>query len=230
MTVATKISPLKIKNCTNQNARVSYFYDKNFVKKDFQQEHTIQIPDNLAFFYVTITTFAFKKRGSLATQSFFVDARPFSQHKNATFRIGLHQEFCAGSRDKISMPITTDDGKPIIRMFSSTSCPHCTWAKQPFDDTMMEYADQVQAYHWELDIGDNTLTDIVESDTPKDEMMVYRRFNPSGTVPTFVFGCKYFRIGSGFERAPNGKAREAEEFREIIEKLLKETSMTESIG
>jgi parvulin-like peptidyl-prolyl isomerase/glutaredoxin len=118
--------------------------------------------------------------------------------------------------------ICTEDGKPVIRMFSSTGCPHCTWASDLFDDTMIEYADDVVAYHWNLDTGDNTLTDQVETFAPDSEIAVYRKFNPQGSVPTFVFGCRYFRIGTGFEGAANGKSREMEEYRKIIDSLLED--------
>ncbi len=121
-----------------------------------------------------------------------------------------------------SAEICTQDNKPVIRMFSSTGCPHCIWASNLFDDTMIEYGDEVVAYHWNLDTGDNTLTEEVETFTPDSEIAVYRRFNPGGSVPTFVFGCKYFRIGTGFEGAADAKSREMAEYRKIIENLLAE--------
>ncbi|MCK5615716.1 hypothetical protein KAR91_78360, partial [Candidatus Pacearchaeota archaeon] len=99
--------------------------------------------------------------------------------------------------------IETIDGKPVIRLFSTTWCPHCKWITETYESTVQEYVDrgEIVAYHWELDINDDTLTAEVEGSVPAGEMAVYREFNPRGSIPTFVFGNKYFRIGNGHERA-----------------------------
>ena len=114
-------------------------------------------------------------------------------------------------------------GKPVVRLFSTTTCGHCSWVGEPFDEVAKEYVDagKIVAYHWQLDTGDNTLTDEVETEVPESEIAVYQEFNPRGTIPTFVFGCKYYRIGSGYEREENGKELEKDEYRAIIEEFLK---------
>jgi hypothetical protein len=43
--------------------------------------------------------------------------------------------------------------------------------------------------------------------------------NPNGTIPTFIFGCKYYRIGAGYEAQKDLEA-EKREFRQIIDKLI----------
>ncbi|MEM2974672.1 MAG: thioredoxin family protein, partial [Candidatus Micrarchaeia archaeon] len=45
------------------------------------------------------------------------------------------------------------DGKPIIRMYSTTWCPHCRWIKNTFDRVMKEYMDanKIIAHHWEIE-------------------------------------------------------------------------------
>jgi thiol-disulfide isomerase/thioredoxin len=115
--------------------------------------------------------------------------------------------------------ICTEDGKPIVILFSTTWCPHCQWIKDTFDSTVKEYDDKIVAYHWQIDTGDNTLTSLIESDVPKVYMDLYKKYNPQGTVPTFVFGCQYKRIGNGYSRQ-NDLEAEAREFMIIIEKLL----------
>jgi len=117
--------------------------------------------------------------------------------------------------------VCTEDGKPIIRLFSTTRCPHCTWITETFDSTMKEYVSKgdIVAYHWELDTEDNTLTDFVEDFMPQTEKNVYREFNPMATVPTFIFGCKYYRVGTGYE-SDNDLAAEKREFVAVIEALL----------
>ncbi len=94
-----------------------------------------------------------------------------------------------------------EDGKPIIRLFSTTNCPNCNWIKETFDSAVKEYADNdlIVAKHWQLDSGDNTLTTDVETKIPKEEVELFKKYNPGSTVPTFVFGCKYYRIGNGYD-------------------------------
>jgi len=117
--------------------------------------------------------------------------------------------------------LCTIDGKPVIRMFSTTWCPHCIWAKDPFENAVKEYEGKIIAYHWEIDIGDNTLTETIETEIPEEETNLLKKYNPKGSIPTFVFGCKYLRIGTGHE-TENNKEAEKQEFIDIIEKLLQE--------
>jgi thioredoxin-related protein len=119
--------------------------------------------------------------------------------------------------------ICLEDGKPIVRIFSTTTCPHCTWIKSTVDKVLKEYQQQekIVAYHWELDIKEDALTEQQENSVPAEEMNVFSTFNPRYTVPTFIFGCRYMRIGNGYERQDNLKAEEAE-FRAVIELLIEE--------
>lgn len=121
-------------------------------------------------------------------------------------------------------PICKKDGKPIIRLFSTTWCPHCAWIKETFDKVATEYVKKgkIIAYHWDFDIGDDNLTSVKETGVPPEEEKVYQEFNPRGSIPTFIFGCRYYRIGNGYEREGEaGKIKEEKEFRELIEKLIK---------
>ena len=114
-----------------------------------------------------------------------------------------------------------DDGKPIIRLFTSSTCPHCQWIGDTFDNTVKEYIDngEITAYHWDLTSGDNLLTEEVE-EVPESEMEIFNDGN-QGYVPYFVFGCKYTRIGNGYEQQDDLDA-EANEFKAVIDKLLAE--------
>jgi thiol-disulfide isomerase/thioredoxin len=111
-------------------------------------------------------------------------------------------------------------GKPYVILFSTTWCPHCIWIKDTFDSLAKEnFANQVNIQHWELDTGDNTLTPEVETEVPNNMLDIYNKYNPKGSIPTFVFGGKYMRIGTGYERQDNLNA-EKEDFNLIIGKLL----------
>jgi thiol-disulfide isomerase/thioredoxin len=117
--------------------------------------------------------------------------------------------------------ICTQDGKPVIRLFSTTWCSHCNWIKDTYDSVVKEYAEdgKIIAYHWELDANDDTLTPEFEAQIPESEMEIYRQFNPRGSIPTFVFGCKYYRVGNGYEQQGD-LGLEEEEFRAVIENLI----------
>ena len=113
-------------------------------------------------------------------------------------------------------------GKPVIRLFSTTWCPHCEWIKDAYDQTVKEYMNhsEIVAYHWQFDTDEDTLrTEKVP--VPQSERDIFRRFNPGGTIPTFVFGGKYYRIGNGYEAKHDLEAEKAE-FRAVIDELIRE--------
>jgi thiol-disulfide isomerase/thioredoxin len=120
-------------------------------------------------------------------------------------------------------PVETVDGKPVIRLFSTTRCSHCQWIKETYDRVASEYVSQgkIVAYHWELDTGDNTLTPEIETEAPASEQAVFAKFNPRNSIPTFVFGSKYWRIGNGYEQEQSLELEE-QEFRAVIEQVIKE--------
>lgn len=119
--------------------------------------------------------------------------------------------------DKI---ITDSEGNPYVILFSTTWCSHCVWIKDTFDILAQEdFASKVNIQHWELDTGDNTITPEIETQVPKEILGIYEKYNPQGSIPTFVFGGKYFRVGNGYERQGDLNA-ELEDFRFVIGKLL----------
>ncbi len=121
--------------------------------------------------------------------------------------------------------ICTIDGKPVIRMYSTTTCPHCSWIKGTFDDMAREYVSQgkLAAMHWELDVRDDSLTLQKENSIPQEEIDLFLSNSNGGGVPTYVMGCRYSRLGNAHEGQGGLPAEEAE-FRALIEHLIKETS------
>jgi len=112
--------------------------------------------------------------------------------------------------------ICKEDGKVIVRLFSTTKNSASKWISQTFDNVVKEYKDDMIAYHWQLDTGDDILTDIKEEGIPKEEVEIFQLYNPKNTVPTYVFGCKYIRMGNAYQTLEEEKA----EFKRVIEKLL----------
>ena len=117
--------------------------------------------------------------------------------------------------------ICRENDKPVIRLYTSSWCEPCKWVKNSFDGVMRDYMKdgKIAAYHWDLDTGDNTLTEEIESGIPKGEMEIFKKYNQEATVPTYVFGCKYVRIGNFYEKNNNLDAEE-QEFIAVVEKLL----------
>lgn len=115
--------------------------------------------------------------------------------------------------------ICKKDGKPVIYLFSTTWCPHCEWIKDTFDSWAKDNAGKAVVYHWELDTNDNTLTSEVETEIPAEHNEIYEQFNPNGSIPTFVFGCRYGRVGNGYESQDDLDA-ERDSFDAVLQELI----------
>ena len=117
--------------------------------------------------------------------------------------------------------VCTIEGKPVVRLYSTTWCPHCNWVKETFDSVAKEYetAGKIVAYHWEIDTGDNTLTSEVENEVPASELTIFQTFNPRGSIPLFVVGCRYYRLGNAYEDT-NDLGGEEQEFRKIFDQII----------
>ncbi len=116
-------------------------------------------------------------------------------------------------------------GKPVIRMFCESDSPQCEWAGPTYDRVVKEYVDagKIVAYHWQLDINDDTLTEGIDG-IPESEFAVFYEINPRGFTPTYVFGGTYTRIGNGFERSGDLESEE-KEFRAVIEQVLEDAGL-----
>ena len=112
------------------------------------------------------------------------------------------------------------DKKPIIRLYATSWCPHCRWVKDTFKEVMKEYTDQdkIVAHLYEVDTNDDLLTPEKDS-IPQEELDIFKEFNKKESIPTYIMGCKYKRVGNAFE-AVNDLGAEAAEFRIIIDKLI----------
>ncbi|MEA3357223.1 MAG: thioredoxin family protein [Patescibacteria group bacterium] len=117
------------------------------------------------------------------------------------------------------LEVCKTDGKPEVYLFITSWCPHCTWISDTFDDWAKENADKITAYNWEVDTNDNSLTDEVETEIPEEHYAVYEKFNPQGSIPTFVFGCRYARVGNGYESEDN-LTKEVESFNKILDEII----------
>jgi len=93
--------------------------------------------------------------------------------------------------------ICMENGKPIVYFFGSTTCPHCKWEEPILKNVVAQFGDAI-SYHENID-------------SDKD-MDVFSKYS-TGSVPTLVIGCKYYRVGSG-ESA--GEESEAASLKTVI--------------
>ena len=77
--------------------------------------------------------------------------------------------------------VCQENGKPIVYFFGSESCPHCKW-ETPVIEAVTKIFGSAISYHENIDNG--------------KEMDVFNKYS-TGSIPTLVIGCKYYRVGSG---------------------------------
>jgi len=112
--------------------------------------------------------------------------------------------------EKLSDTPCLIDGKPIIRYFSTSWCPHCKYIDPIFNAVMQEYNGKIIARHYVVDL--NLPSDI--------EMAEFRKFSPNGNIPAFSFGCQYYKIGNSYSETKESIDAEKTEFRRVIDLLL----------
>lgn len=151
--------------------------------------------------------------GCINSQYETTDTSSIAPTSISTFNVISNAEIC------------TEDGKPIIRLYSTTVCPHCRWINSTFNGVMDEYmkSGKIVAHHWDVDMGNDQFTPSKESAVPQAEVDLFKSVNPRLSVPTYVFGCKYVRVGNAYE-TQDDLAAEAGEFKAVIEKLLQEVA------
>jgi hypothetical protein len=90
-----------------------------------------------------------------------------------------------------------DEGKPVIRLYTTSWCEICNESSEVFENSVKELAGKgkIKAYHWSLDTGDDLLTVKKEAGVPQEEVEIFKKYSPSSSVPTVVLGCKYKRVG-----------------------------------
>ncbi|HOS88299.1 MAG TPA: thioredoxin family protein [Candidatus Pacearchaeota archaeon] len=92
-----------------------------------------------------------------------------------------------GNFEKTNDQICQENGKPVIYFFGMTTCPHCKWEEPIIKSVVNSFGDAIV---YKEDI-------LSEGGTGFANDSIFKKYNPTGGVPTLVLGCKYFRIGSG---------------------------------
>ena len=137
------------------------------------------------------------------------------------FLFGCTQEGLTADFKDNGNQVCKIDGKPVVRFYGTTTCPHCNWVGPTYEKVVKEYVDanKIIAMHWQVDLGDDVLTTEFEGAFPSEEATIFKSGNEKGYVPKFDFGCKYQRIGNPYETEGNLEKEEAE-FRRVIELII----------
>ncbi|MCX6760635.1 MAG: hypothetical protein NTZ84_00805 [Candidatus Nealsonbacteria bacterium] len=77
--------------------------------------------------------------------------------------------------------VCKEDGKPIIYFFGSNTCPHCLWEHPILEKVLKNFEGQI-SFHNNMD--------------SQADLEIFSKYSDGG-IPTLVFGCKYYRLGSG---------------------------------
>ena len=118
---------------------------------------------------------------------------------------------------------TNNKGLPIVILFSKPGCSHCKWIGETFDTVVMEYVKKglVEAHHYDIETNDDLLTPELETEIPLKHLKIKDQSGLGGPVPYFNFGCRYDRIGNGYQAQDDLFAEEME-MRSVIDALLAE--------
>lgn len=191
------------------------FYEENMASFSFENQ-TLSYEEAEE----QIKSFLLSQKQQEEVNIYLNELREKSEIKIYKENIAMISGKATSSFQETGDPVCYEDGKPIIRLYSTTTCPHCRWIKETFDSVAMEYVakGQIIAYHWEFDTKDNTLTKELETGIPQEGLAVLQRYGTGG-VPLFVFGCRYVRIGNAYEMQDDLEA-EKREFRSVIDSLL----------
>ena len=214
LAISRLLNETLFKGIAVSDAEIGQFYEKNqlvlqnITLEDSKEEiRDLLLSEKKKLAYTTYLS-QLKAKANINT---FLD-KPVAKIEKIPQAINLFKE--------TTDSICKKDNKPIIRLYTTTNCPSCQWIKETFDSFAKEYQEQnkIIAFHFELNTGDNTLTPEIEKGILKSELEIFRKYNPKSTVPTFVFGCKYVRIGNAYESQNNLDAEKLE-FEAIINKL-----------
>jgi thiol-disulfide isomerase/thioredoxin len=109
-------------------------------------------------------------------------------------------ELAGGFNEAKDTEVCKENDKPIIYFFGSSTCPHCKWEEPVLKSVIDQFGDAV-SYHENID-------------SDKDQN-IFSKYS-TGSVPTLVIGCKYYRVGSG---EASGEAAEKVALKDIICKV-----------
>ncbi|MBU0615744.1 MAG: SurA N-terminal domain-containing protein [Nanoarchaeota archaeon] len=178
-------------------SRVKSFYDNNADQIDGDYEDVkgdieTMLRDDIASSAINTYINQLKAKativiGAEAAETDVTEEKPADIEPMPAADIGKFQETGDG--------LCANDGSPIIRMYSTTRCSVCNKISATFDSLAKEYP-ELDIAHWQLDTGDNTITEAMEEGITKEDLEIFKKYSKDSSVPALVFGCKYVKIGN----------------------------------
>lgn len=120
------------------------------------------------------------------------------------------------------------DEKPVVILYSVSWQDASQFGTDAFEQALIGYEDTLEAHMWEVDTDDDLLTEEVETEMTEQHKTLFKRFNPGSSVPAYLIGCKYFRIGNGYWEEKDS-ASEILELQAIFDEILFEVDNAEAI-
>ena len=115
------------------------------------------------------------------------------QEENQTQEQESKQETTIGNFIVSGDEICVEDGKPIIYFFGSDGCGACKWEHPVIANVTAKFGGYI------------SLHDNMNNFTADQE--IFDKYNPRGSVPTLVLGCKYYRVGAGKNMGEDQEAK-----------------------
>lgn len=100
-------------------------------------------------------------------------------------------DFSLYKQDTASQICYDPSGKLILREFSASWCSDCTALTPLYNQLVQSYGSRIVSYSWVVD----------KQSVPAGEEAIYSKYSPNSSIPTFVFGCKYYMIGSASQKS-----------------------------
>ncbi|MBN1386556.1 peptidylprolyl isomerase [Candidatus Woesearchaeota archaeon] len=94
---------------------------------------------------------------------------------------------------------TDEDNRTIVRLYTVSYQEASQFAEAAFRQALERFdrSGELSAYVWQVDTNDDVMTPELESAIPQEELDLFRKYNPGNSVPAYLIGCKYLRIGNG---------------------------------
>lgn len=115
--------------------------------------------------------------------------------------------------------VCMEDGKPLIRIFTLSTCEECAVVVDGLFSELANSKDGLSSHIYELDTGDDLMTEEVETAIPSSEVAYFKSISPNNLAPAYSFGCAYTRIGHK-SQPPLDIDGEMAEFSSVIGALL----------
>jgi thiol-disulfide isomerase/thioredoxin len=87
--------------------------------------------------------------------------------------------------------VCKENEKPIVYFFGSNGCPHCLWEHPVFEKVANNFEGYI-SFHNNMD-----------SNKDREVLAKYS----DGGIPTLIFGCKYYRVGSGEQAGDEAESK-----------------------